>query len=44
VSDPAQLQAKGLDKPFASIDFDFHLYRETGTVPSSVVERVRAAA
>jgi catechol 1,2-dioxygenase len=44
VSDAAQLQAKGLDKPFASIDFDFHLYRETATVPSSVVERVRAAA
>jgi len=44
IDDPAQLGARGLDKPFASIDFDFHLYRETEAVPPTVVERQRAAA
>lgn len=44
IDDPAQLDAKRLDKPFASIDFDFHLYRETEAAPSAIVERARAAA
>jgi catechol 1,2-dioxygenase len=44
IDDPAQLVAKGLDKPFASIDFDFHLYRETEAAPSAIVERARATA
>jgi catechol 1,2-dioxygenase len=44
IDDPAQLDAKRLDKPFASIDFDFHLYRETAAVPAADVERPRAAA
>jgi catechol 1,2-dioxygenase len=44
IADPAQLDAKRLDKPFASIDFDFHLYRETEAAPTTIVERPRAAA
>jgi catechol 1,2-dioxygenase len=44
IDDPAQLDARRLDKPFASIDFDFHLYRETAAAPAADVERARAAA
>jgi catechol 1,2-dioxygenase len=44
ISDPAQLDAKRLDKPYASIDFDFHLTRETAAAPGTAVERARAAA
>jgi catechol 1,2-dioxygenase len=44
IADPAQLDAKRLDKPFASIDFDFHLSRESQAAPATLVERVRAAA
>jgi catechol 1,2-dioxygenase len=44
IDDPTQLDEKRLDKPFASIDFDFHLSRESTAVPSPVVERPRAAA
>ena len=44
IADPAQLDAKRVNKPFASIDFDFHLYRETGAAPSTLVDRPRAAA
>lgn len=44
IDDPAQLDARRLDKPFASIDFDFHLYRDTEAAPSTIVERKRAAA
>lgn len=39
-----QISAKGLNAPFASIDFDFHLYADTATAPSAEVERNRAAA
>jgi catechol 1,2-dioxygenase len=39
-----QLAAKGLTAPFASIDFDFHLYADTVTAPAAEVDRVRAAA
>jgi catechol 1,2-dioxygenase len=44
IDDPARIDALRLDKPFASIDFDFHLYRDTEAAPSTVVERNRAAA
>lgn len=44
ISASDQISAKGLNAPFASIDFDFHLYADTATAPSSEVERNRAAA
>lgn len=44
IDDPAQLDAKRLNKPYASIDFDFHLYRETEAAPRVDVDRPRAAA
>ncbi len=44
IDDPAQLDAKRLNKPYASIDFDFHLYRDTEAAPSADVDRPRAAA
>lgn len=44
IDDPAAIDARRLDKPFASIDFDFHLYRDTEAAPSTIVERNRAAA
>jgi catechol 1,2-dioxygenase len=43
IDDPAELDAKRLDKPFASIDFDFHLSRENDALPGADVQRVRAA-
>ncbi|QYY28544.1 MULTISPECIES: catechol 1,2-dioxygenase [Cupriavidus] len=44
VSDPAALDKHGVDKPFASIDFDFRLNNERDNAPSAEVERTRAAA
>lgn len=44
IADPAQLDAKRVDKPFASIHFDFHLTHEAANAPSTDVERARAAA
>jgi catechol 1,2-dioxygenase len=44
VDDPKQMIEKQVDKPFVSIDFDFHLARETEAAPSTIVERPRAAA
>ncbi|CAN7594039.1 catechol 1,2-dioxygenase [Massilia sp. LjRoot122] len=44
IDDPAQLDAKRVSAPFASIDFDFRLYRDTAAAPSPLVERPRAAA
>lgn len=44
VSDPAELDKRGLDKPFASIDFDFRLNPEHAAAPPAEVERRRAAA
>ncbi len=42
VEDAEQLKDKGLDKPYASIDFDFHLLNETNAdVQGSDVERRR---
>jgi catechol 1,2-dioxygenase len=44
IDDPAQLDAKRVSAPFASIDFDFRLYRDSAAAPSTLVERARAAA
>ncbi|MBI3143924.1 MAG: catechol 1,2-dioxygenase [Pseudogulbenkiania sp.] len=44
ISDPKALDQKQLAKPFASIDFDFHLNGESAAVPSAEVERQRASA
>jgi catechol 1,2-dioxygenase len=44
IDDPAQIDAKQLNKPFASIDFDFHLYHDTDAAPTTLVDRPRAAA
>ena len=44
VDDPARIAERGLDQPFASIDFDFHLHAEAAAAPSTLVERQRAAA
>lgn len=44
IDDPAELARRQLDKPFASIDFDFHLYAECAAAPADEVERRRAAA
>lgn len=44
IDDPARIDAMHLSKPFASIDFDFHLYHETAAAPTTLVDRPRAAA
>jgi catechol 1,2-dioxygenase len=44
ISAPEELANKGLDKPFASIDFDFRLYAECSEAPAAEVERNRASA
>lgn len=44
IAAPAQLKAHGVDRPFASIDFDFRLNAENAVAPAVEVERVRAAA
>lgn len=44
VDDPAQLDGHQLSRPFASIDFDFHLLRDAVEAPPAQVERLRAAA
>ena len=44
IDDPAQLDEKRVNAPFASIDFDFRLYHDTAGAPSTLVERARAAA
>ena len=44
IEDPAQLAAPQLEQPFASIDFDFHLSRDSTALPPAEVERPRAAA
>jgi len=41
---PAALAAQQLSKPFASIDFDFRLYRDSSAAPAAAVERARASA
>ncbi|AQV93941.1 catechol 1,2-dioxygenase [Cupriavidus necator] len=44
VTDAAALDKHGVDKPFASIDFDFRLLPEQAGAPAAEVERLRAAA
>jgi catechol 1,2-dioxygenase len=44
ISDPTELAKRGVDKPFASIDFDFHLLADKANAPSAEVERARVAA
>ncbi|MDN0082051.1 catechol 1,2-dioxygenase [Crenobacter sp. SG2305] len=44
ISDAAEIDQKGLQKPFASIDFDFSLNAETDAAPTTIVERKRASA
>jgi catechol 1,2-dioxygenase len=44
IDDPVQLDARRQNKPFASIDFDFRLYRETEAAPTVLVDRPRVAA
>jgi hypothetical protein len=34
VDDPAAIAARPVDKPFASIDFDFRLHRDTAAAPT----------
>ncbi len=43
-TDPAAIRAHGLNAPFAEINFDFVLHRETATAPNTVVHRARAEA
>lgn len=44
ISAPDELKKRELDKPFASIDFDFRLLADKPNAPSTEVERIRAAA
>jgi catechol 1,2-dioxygenase len=44
VDDPAQLDARRVDRPFASIDFDFHIARDNAALPDAQVDRPRATA
>ncbi|MDT4836942.1 catechol 1,2-dioxygenase [compost metagenome] len=44
IADAAALDQHGVDKPFASIDFDFRLLPEQEGAPPAEVERLRAAA
>lgn len=44
VTDPQQLAAREINKPFASIDFDFRLLAEQPNAPAAEVDRLRAAA
>lgn len=44
ITDAAAISAKGLDKPYAEIDFDFNLYAERVAAPAAEVTRIRAAA
>lgn len=39
ISDPAELKAKGVNKPFASIDFDIQMVIEKPKAASGIVER-----
>lgn len=44
ITDAAAISAKGLDQPYAEIDFDFNLYAERAAAPAAEVTRIRAAA
>ncbi len=43
-TDPAEIKARSLDKPFATIRFDFELNREAANLPEAVVVREHAKA
>ncbi len=43
-TDPAEIKARGLDAPFATIRFDFELNREAANLPEAVVVREHAKA
>jgi catechol 1,2-dioxygenase len=43
-TDPAEIKARDLNEPFATIVFDFTLQREAGGLPDPVVEREHAKA
>ena len=42
IADADELAKHGLDKPFASIDFDFHMTKEVAEAPETDVDRRRA--
>jgi catechol 1,2-dioxygenase len=44
IGNPSELAKRGVDKPFASIDFDFHLLADKADAPPAEVERSRVAA
>ncbi|WP_180186604.1 catechol 1,2-dioxygenase [Acinetobacter sp. YH01012] len=44
VTDAAEIQRRGLDKPFKHITFNFELVKYTANAPSTEVERRRASA
>lgn len=44
VNDAAEIQRRGLDKPFKHITFNFELVKDVANVPSTEVERRRASA
>lgn len=44
VNDAKEIAARDLNKPFASIDFDFRLLADKPNAPSAEVDRIRAAA
>ncbi|HYZ34461.1 MAG TPA: catechol 1,2-dioxygenase [Crenalkalicoccus sp.] len=43
-TDPAEIKARGLNEPFATIAFDFELHREAANLPEAVVVREHAKA
>lgn len=44
VSDAAKIRERGLNAPYAEIDFDFVLYPETDAAPTTIVNRDHALA
>jgi catechol 1,2-dioxygenase len=44
VTDPAEIDKAGLNKPFARIGFDFRITREVAGAPVTVVHREHAVA
>ena len=44
VTDAASAQARGVNAPYAEIDFDFVLHRETAAAPKTAVQREHAPA
>jgi catechol 1,2-dioxygenase len=42
-TDTAEINARGLNEPFATITFDFTMHKEAADLPAAVVERAHAA-